>query len=245
MLGFRKWLAGGLGWALLGPIGGVIGFAIGAILDHEKTPPRLKTAPFQQHIETTPADYAVSMLVLVAALLKADGKIVRSELDFVKQVFVSKFGEESAADALLLLRDILKQNIPVYDVCVQIEQNLDYHARLQLVHFLIGIAQADGNLHPAEMQMLEFIYSALGISEKDYLSLLSMHKPTSKTSPYTILEVDTNASNEEIKKAYYRLAKLYHPDKVAHLGASEQNAAKEKFQKLGEAYEQIRKERGF
>ena len=246
MFGFRKWIAGTLGWAVLGPIGGIIGFAIGAILDHESQP-KLTASDFRHKLETTPADYAVSMLVLVAALLKAVHRIVRTELDYVKKVFVDKFGEESASDALLLLRDIVKQNIPVYDVCNQIQQNLDYHARLQLVHFLIGIAKADGELHPAEIQMLEFIYQALGISEKDYHSLYSMYTniKENKISPYTILEVSQDATNEEIKKAYYRLAKLYHPDKVAHLGGSEQHAAKEKFQKLADAYEQIRKERGF
>ena len=64
----------------------------------------------------------MSLLVLVAAVMKADGKVVKSELDYVKQFFVRQFGQESAKQALLMLKDILKQEIPVRDVCLQISR---------------------------------------------------------------------------------------------------------------------------
>jgi DnaJ like chaperone protein len=58
------------------------------------------------------------------------------------------------------------------------------------------------------------------------------------------LEIDSSASDELLKKAYRKMAIKYHPDKISHLGEEFQNAAKEKFQKVNDAYETIKKERG-
>ena len=90
----------------------------------------------------------MSLLVLVAAVMKADGRVLKSELEYVKKFMVQNFGEASAVEAVKMLRDILKQNIPVNEVCRQIQQNMNYSARLQLLHFLFGVAQADGVCRP-------------------------------------------------------------------------------------------------
>jgi DnaJ like chaperone protein len=64
------------------------------------------------------------------------------------------------------------------------------------------------------------------------------------SSAYKILEITPDANDEELKKAYRRMAMKYHPDKVAHLGQDVQKAANTKFQELIAAYEKIKKERG-
>ena len=61
---------------------------------------------------------------------------------------------------------------------------------------------------------------------------------------YEILDLERGASSAEIKKAYRKMAIKYHPDKVSALGEEFQKAAKEKFQKVQEAYETIKKEKG-
>ena len=66
----------------------------------------------------------------------------------------------------------------------------------------------------------------------------------SSDSAYKILELDTNATMSEIKTAYRKMAKKYHPDKVLHLGKEHQKGAEEKFRKVQEAYEQLQKEKG-
>lgn len=236
---FIKWITGGLGWVIGGgPIGGIIGFAIGAMLEQQGT--NNSTAYGKK--ATTPGGFAMSLLVLVAAVMKADGKIMRSELDYVKNYFRQSFDEETAQEAIHILHDLLQQNIPVDEVCLQIKANMDYSSRLQLLHFLFGIAQADGILDPAEQQVIDQISYNMGVNQADYDSIKSMFFPKTDWA-YQILEISETATPEEIKKAYRKMAIKYHPDKVIHLGEDFQTAAKEKFQKVSEAYETIKKER--
>jgi DnaJ like chaperone protein len=238
MAKFGKWIGGGLGWALFGPIGGILGFALGTVLDQTDVKDRVSAR------QTTTGDFAMSLLVLVAAVMKADGKVVKSELDYVKNYFIRNFGYTTAQEAMLYLRDLLKQNIPLKDVTRQIKQRLDYSSRLQLIHFLYGISLADGKIHAEEIKLIDLISMDLGISEKDIQSIRSMFIEDVDSS-YKILEIDRNASVDEIKTAYRKMANKYHPDKVSYLGEEFKSVAKEKFQKVNEAYEKIKKERGF
>ncbi len=235
---FGKWIAGGLGWAFFGPIGGILGFAIGSLMENVEVQPKAG------YSVTTTGSFAASLLVLIAAVMKADGRVLKSELDYVKKYFVQAFGEDSAIEAIKLLRDILNQNIPVQSVCLQIKQNLDHSSRLELVHLLLGVAKADGQVDAAELNTIALISSYLGISTKDFDSIKSMFVEE-VDSAYKILEIDSSASDDEVKKAYRKMALKYHPDKVSHLGDEFQKIAKEKFQKVNVAYEKIKKQRGF
>jgi DnaJ like chaperone protein len=248
MAKFGKWIGAGIGAFAGGPIGAIIGFVVGSAFDagassgnHE----RPDGSPYRSvRTQATPGGYAVSLLVLVAAVMKADGKPMKSELHYVKDFFIRNFGYESANEALTLLRDLLQQNIPVTDVCHQIQRNMDHASRLQLLHFLFGIAQADGTIHDEELKLITHISQNLGISNKDFESIQSMFVKNVDAS-YKILEIEPTATDEEIKKAYRRMAIKYHPDKVSYLGEEFQLSAKEKFQKVNEAYEEIRKLRNF
>jgi DnaJ like chaperone protein len=237
MAKFGKWIAGGLGWALLGPIGGLIGFALGSIFENASGQ-QMATGDKR----TTSGAFAMSLLVLVAAVMKADGKVLRSELDYVKKFFLQNFGADTSQEAIVMLRDLLKQPIPVQDVCRQIKQNLDYSSRLQLVHFLYGISMADGEVHPSEQKAIEQVAGFIGISAKDKDSIKYMFVPQTD-SAYKILEIDRSVTDDEVKKAYRKMANKFHPDKVGHLGEDFQKVANEKFQKVNEAYEKIKKER--
>lgn len=238
---FAKWVAGGLGWAFLGPIGGIVGFVLGSMLDKDSM---VAENPVENRKRTTTGGYVMSLLVLVAAIMKADGKVLKSELDYVKAFLVRNFGADSARSAVNMLRDLLKQSIPVADVCRQIQKNMDSSSRLQMLHFLFGIAQADGNISANEQELLKHMAQNLGIGEKDFESIKSMFIANTDAA-YKILEIEQSATVEDIKKAYRSMAMKYHPDKVSYLGEDFQNAAKEKFQKVNEAYETIKKERNF
>ncbi len=238
MGGFGKWLGGGLGFVMGGPIGGLLGFLVGSLVDSSSEP----VAAGRSSSTTTPGAFGVSLLVLIAAVMKADGKVVRSELDYVKQFFVRQFGRESANEALQMLRDLLKKEIPLNDVCQQINRSMDYSSRLQLIHLLFGVSLADGTPNQPEIAIIEKISGLLGLSSGDFVSIKNMFVPETDSS-YKILEIERTATNDEVKKAYRRMAMKYHPDKVSHLGDDYKKSADEKFRKVNEAYEKIKRER--
>jgi DnaJ like chaperone protein len=241
MAKFAKWILGGLGWAIMPPLGGIFGFIIGSLIDDPDVIKGQKV--LQSGQPTTQGGYVMSLLVLVAAVMKVDGKVLKSELDYTRQFFVRSFGTDAAVDALKMLRDLLKQEIPVNEVCMQIRTNMDHPSRLQLLHFLFGIALADGQVHASEHQLIAKIAQQLGISEKDYQSIESMFVANTDAA-YKILEADPSSTDDEMKKAYRRMAVKYHPDKVHYLGEDIQKAADEKFQKVNEAWETVKKQRG-
>lgn len=230
-----KWIGGGLGWALFGPIGALFGFAAGAIIDSDEYVKSGKNT-------TTRGDFIVSLLVLVGAVMKADGTIKRTELNYVKAFLRDLLGEEEAQEALLALRDILKKEIPVEQVCMQINGHLDYSSKLQLIHLLIGIAGADNEIVSSEINLIKRIATLLNLPNSTIESLLNVNGTVDNA--YKILEVSPNATDEEIKKAYRKLAIEHHPDKVSYLGEEIQKKAQEKFKKINEAYELIKKQRG-
>ena len=240
MANYSKWIAGGIGWAFGGPIGAIIGFAIGSMLDGASNDNRLGPGSEQP---SGRGDFNVSLLVLSAAVMKANGKVKKSELEYVKQFLVGQFGAQHAKELLIALRDMLDKPIPLNQVTAQISMNMPSAMRLQLMQHLFGIAKADGIVDQRELKLLQQISDGLRLSSADFNSLKSMFYVDS-ASHYDVLNLKKTASETEIKKAYRKLAVEYHPDKVMNLGEEYQKAAKEKFQKVQEAYEQIKLERG-
>lgn len=246
-MSFSKWIGAAIGWSFGGPIGAIIGLALGGIVDSMGSgiQTTYKQRPIYTRPQTQPGDFEISLLILASIVIKADGKQDQRELDFVRNQFVSMYGKERANHAFRLFKEINKQqNISTRQVCLQIRQMMEHASRLQLVHFLFGIAKADGFVTDDEVHQIYTIAGYLGISHSDYESIKAMFYK-SADSAYKILEIDKTATNDDIKKAYRNMAKKYHPDKVIHLGKEHQQGAEEKFRKVQEAYEQLQKERGF
>ena len=242
MSNFVKWIGGGLGWAFGGPMGGVLGFIAGTVYDS------LELNIFRKSDgKTSLGDFSTSLLVLIAEVLRAEGPIVKSELDYVKQFLKNNFGEKGAGEALTQLREILKQNNPLDDVCRQIRDHLDYSSRLQLIHFLNNLANVDGQMTIKEHNIINYITNSLKVntsSKRTVGALLNAHDDSTMAA-YQLLGIDRTTSILDIKKAYRKLANKYHPDKVAFLGDDMKKVANDKFQQLTRAYDLIKKERNF
>ncbi len=241
MAGFGKWLGGGLGFILGGgPIGAIIGFALGSMFDGTTV-----AKSSASRAVTAQNDFKMSLLVLIACVMKADGRVQKSELAVAKRFLVANFGEEGALEALQILKNILEQEIDASQVAMQINQFMNYSAKLQLIHLLFEIALADGEVHPAEQDMIERIATIFRISHPDFESLKAPYfKNTDPSWAYKTLEIEPTATEDEIKKAYRRMAMKFHPDKVHNLGDDLKKSATEKFRSINEAYETIKKAKG-
>ena len=243
---FTKIILTGLGWAFGGPIGGIIGYALGSLFSGYR--PSVMRSEVNEHFGNTEEkrDFNVTLLVLSAAVMKADGNVKKSELDFVKRFFLQNFGQERAENYIKMLREILDKDYDIYDVSRQVGQYMNYSSRLQLLHYLFGIAASDGFVSNAEIDVVHTISMYMGLSEMDYQSIKAMFVKEVNVSDnaYKILGIEASASDEEVKKAYREMAKKNHPDLVNNLGEEVRQAAEKKFQEINEAYETIKKQRG-
>ncbi len=244
MAKYGKWIGGGLGWAFGGPIGGIIGYVVGSLFDSsdDKTP--IGAGQYQEQAgRTQSGDFAISLVILAGAVMKANGEKLKSELDYIKGFFKQNYGVEKTKELMLVLRDTIDKPYSLREVCLQIKSHLTHSVRLQLFHFLVGVAQADGTVDAAELTVLKQIAGYLGIGNHDSESVLAMYVEDTN-SAYKVLEIEPEVTDDEVKKAYRKMAAKYHPDKVAHLGEEVIKGAKEKFQQLVAAYETVKKQRG-
>lgn len=240
-MGLGKWIVGALGWAMFGPIGGILGYYLTSRIE------RLAEAAVMYGEEQTwqqgqRNSFLMSLLVLSTAVIKADGKTSSQEMSLLREFFARNFGAQAADEADEIVREISAKEFNLYEVCGQIRSCMDYSQRLQLYHFLVSLGACDG-LHQREVDVLETIASYIGLSKGDADSIFAQFRP-SNDSNYKILEISPDASDEEVKKAYRKMALKYHPDKVATLGEDVQKAAEEKFKAVAQAYEAICRERG-
>ena len=242
---FSKILAGGLGWAVGGPVGAIIGVVAASLLGGGVR--RLEQTRYETVNQRTAAqnDFKVAMLVLMAAVMPADGSVVKSELYVVKSYLLKHYGEDEALDALRMLRELLKQDIDYRAVAGQVRMNVTYSARLQLLHVLFSIAMSDGQMPEREMAVVKAIADAMGVYDSDFRSIMAMFSVSRNEDwAYEVLEIKKEATDEEVKKAYRRMAMKYHPDKLAGMGEDIKQQSTEKFRKINEAYEHIKSVRG-
>ena len=188
--------------------------------------------------------FFVSLLVLSSAVIKADGKVDQSELYCVRDFIRRNFGDAVVDEAMRMLDSFNRQQVNIYSVGDQIASNMNYSQRLQLFHYLVQIATADGNFSKSEKSVLEAIGAVIRLQNSDINSVIAMFYRENDESAYAVLGISPSATDEEVKSAYRRMAMKNHPDKVATLGPDVQKAAEEKFRQIQDAYEIIKRQRG-
>jgi len=250
-ISYKTIIGAGLGWVLLGPIGAILGGILGSRLDEKDMAGSYNRIsgghPYSYDSrETRMGDFYVSLIIVFAYIVKADSRIRKGEVEYVKRYLMQNISDKKFVQELMyLFKQTLERDIDISSVVRQITLYLDISARIQFLHLLFGLAMADGEMDRAERDAIERIAMNLGFSVQDYESILAVYQPKTDNSLYKILEVSPDVSDEEIKSAYKRLARLYHPDKVAHLGPDLVKSAENKFKQINDAYQQIRSIRQF
>ena len=260
-MGLGKWIAGYLGWIVLGPLGGILAFLIGSFIESASsgtTTGGSRQSSFEQQQEEANQQqgdrnsFLLSMLVMAAYIIKADGRVMHSEMELVRNFLRQNFGAEAAQqgnDIMLKLFDEEKRQgriafrRTIRQSCQEAARYMDYSGRLQLLNFLVMIAQADGGVDDAELTALKELALWMQMQESEVDSMLHM-KGDSLDDAYRVLGVSPQATDEELKRAYRRLALEHHPDRVAKLGDDVRRAAEKKFQEINAAKERIWKARG-
>jgi dnaJ domain protein len=270
-----KWIGSALGWILSGGnvLGAIAGYCIGSLLS-EATSTAERENGFNGNGNTFRNDYSdtqfnqrpfeedrnsflFSMLVLSSYIIKADGKIMHSEMNCVRNFLRNNFGEQAVRqgeDILLKLFEMQKQQgattfkETIRKSCVEISFHMNIGQCLQLLDYLIIIAKVDGTVSPEEVYALKEVATYLGLSAQDVDSMLNMEASSNQQigldEAYKILGISPNATNDEVKAAYRKMALKHHPDRVSTLGDDVREAAEKKFQEINNAKERIYKARG-
>lgn len=270
-----KWIGSALGWILSGGnvLGAIAGYCIGSLLsDATSTAERENgfngngntfrndysdTQFNQRPFEEDRNSFLFSMLVLSSYIIKADGKIMHSEMNCVRNFLRNNFGEQAVQqgeDILLKLFEMQKQQgattfkETIRKSCVEISFHMNIGQRLQLLDYLIIIAKVDGTVSPEEVYALKEVATYLGLSAQDVDSMLNMEASSNQQigldEAYKILGISPNATNDEVKAAYRKMALKHHPDRVSSLGDDIREVAEKKFQEINNAKERIYKARG-
>lgn len=250
-----KYIGAAAGWYFgRGFFGAIAGYFVGSALDsliftnnrrQANTGRRFKTV-FENATQGTvsPGDFELNLLSLASIVIKADGRVSQTELDYARQYFVRSYGKERANATFRTFNDVIKnREVSAARICTYLNSRTRYEVRLQILHFLFGIAQADGQVSSPEVNVLSQIAGYFRISRSDFESIKAMFIKKAD-SAYKILEIDKSATDTEVKKAFRTMAKKYHPDKLMDMDEAYRKGAEEKFRKVQEAYETIQKERG-
>jgi DnaJ like chaperone protein len=256
-----KLVGGGLGWALFGPLGALIGGLIGNAFDRRGTG---REIPHDYYARSGPhrddprfghnpgGSFAVALMALVAWVIRADGQVSGAEVRKVRE-FVMRTFPANAQDLMELLRRLLEHGYDIGPICAQVRAHLEPAERIELLRLLVDVALADGAGHSAELSAIAHIAACLGVGGEELRSVLAgwTHggaaepgTPGAANGDYALLGLDPTASNEQLKRAYRERARELHPDRVAHLGEEVRAHAETKFKQLQQAWAVIRKQRG-
>jgi DnaJ like chaperone protein len=259
-----RFIAALIGYYLLKFPGAILGYLIGSFIENFSSV-KVESEPTYRSNNAGNSNFSESFLILTAAVLRADGSVTRSELDFVKELYKQNFGIDKTRADMLVLRDILRGEINWEAACYGINQLMIKTERVKLIHYLFGIAKADGNISPNELNIIQNIAQKINLSQydfefvkskftgtynrefwEDYTGSSSRQQSTyyRRDDHYKALGLESTNTDEEIKTTYRKLARQYHPDKHASKSAEEIKIAEEKFKKIQQAYNEIKKERG-
>ncbi len=239
-----KWIGAALGYTYLRFGGAVLGYFIGSMI--EGLMKRSSGASFNATSFRTMGSnqFELNLLALAAMVIKADNKVEEKELRFVRNYFIANYGADYASTIFSRFNTEIKKEVQDLSKIARLfVTSTPYNTRLQIVHFLFGIANADGSVSRLELNKIQQIAAALGIRRMDIESVKAMFVQQAGNA-YKILEIDSNATDAEVKKAYRAMAKKHHPDKLNTADQALKKGAQEKFQQIQAAYEKIQKERG-
>ena len=238
---WKAGIGGMIGFSIGGPIGGVLGAIIGSKLSsRDQVKPSAK--------QRNQAAFFTALFACFAKIAKADGKVTREEVDtvdyFIKDRF--KFPSDQRLFAIEIFNHAKDDHNSFRDYASQLASLLssDKSALMMFYELLFELSMADGHLDSSEERLL---LEAIDIFQIDpeFFQINKKKYGATKSDAYIILGVTEDMSFKDIKVAYQRKRKEFHPDTLLSKGLPEEllEKAKEKFIEIQSAFEEIEKQK--
>jgi DnaJ like chaperone protein len=254
-----KWIGGILGFMSYGPLGALAGVVIGAIFDEALSMGDDRIESNNQAAANaekgTQYSFRFALLVLASYIIRADGKVMHSEMEYVRMFLRQVFGADAEKEGNEILLRIFEERkrmeredpqsfrVMIRQCAMQVAEAIAPEQRLQLLAFLCGIAKADGVVCDSEVAALKELSRYMGLNESEVDSILNLGG-SSIEEAYKVLEITPDATDAEVRTAYRNMVRKHHPDKVQTLGEDVKRAAEEKMQRINEARDRIYQARG-
>lgn len=190
--------------------------------------------------------FSIALIALSAKLAKADGSVSQDEIEAFGDVLQVPQGEAQNVARVFNLAGQATAGFEGYARQVA-RMFRDNPAVLEdVLDALFHIAKADGVMHPSECAYLEEVAEIFGFSESEWRRLKTTHLGRAEDDPYVVLGIDPDASDEDVRTAYRRLARDNHPDRMIARGVPPEllEMANAKLAAINGAYARIRAERG-
>lgn len=246
-----KWIGALFGFVFgHGIFGALSGFCIGSLFDSLFS--SLSHSDSNRPETVSHDSFLLSLMILAAHVIQVDGRIMHSEMEFVRRFLRNNFGETGLRNGEQMILQIFKQrkqmtdgewNDKIVRTCRRLSSAMNEEYRLQLLAFLCELVKVDGNVTKVETDTMKQLAAAMGLSASVIDQFLHLGG-NSLEEAYKVLGITPDASDDEVRKAYRKMALQHHPDRVATLGEDVQKAAQKKFQEITEAKDRIFQARG-
>tara|TARA_R110002110_G_scaffold28353_8_gene101946 strand:+ start:3663 stop:4367 length:705 start_codon:yes stop_codon:yes gene_type:complete len=223
----------GLGLAVGGPLGALVGAVAGHLV-------------IDRALADKEVVFTVALIALSAKMAKADGQVSDEEIRAFEDVMKVPEAEKANVDRVYR---IAQQDVAGFQAYAEQVASIfrDNPAMLEdVIDALFHIAKADKYVHQAELEFLRAVADIFGFSEIEFARIRASHLGPDKTDPYLILGITPDISSDDLRKAYHRLVRENHPDTLIARGVPKElvSIANEKLATINVAYEKIMTHRG-
>ncbi|XP_060084915.1 co-chaperone protein DjlA-like [Ylistrum balloti] len=191
--------------------------------------------------------YFFTFFTILGKIAKVDGTISKQEGDFLIQlVHKLQLTGEHKASAIHYFNNAKNEPKSVEELASQFHLLFGRTPQLerQMLYQIVGIASADGIISAQEERIIKSIASIFSVSDAELSHIINSFEASTEQS-YHVLGLSKDASNEELKKSYRKLAKEYHPDTLKSRGLPDSmiESAEKRFYQIQQAWTAIKKER--
>lgn len=119
------------------------------------------------------------------------------------------------------------------------------HYSSLLLALAYQVVLVGGDLSDDIQKELNRLAELLNLSYENHDSIRKKYSLGALKTPYSVLELSPGVTDAEVKKAYRKMVRNYHPDRTAHLGEEHAEEAHLRFLEIMEAYQELERVRGF